>query len=50
MVIALKPEGDAQGSAMVSPGMAKALTFAAFPLGAMLIVGAWWLHHDAKHS
>ncbi|MFP4354807.1 MAG: hypothetical protein ACLFUJ_06745 [Phycisphaerae bacterium] len=45
-MLILKP----YNSGSVSPAMGKALTFAAFPLGAILIVGAWWLHHDDKNA
>ncbi len=45
-MLIVQPAGEGDG--LLSATMAKALTFAAFPLGAILMVGAWWLHHDSK--
>jgi hypothetical protein len=45
-MLILQPAGAGDG--LLSATVAKALTFAAFPLGAILMVGAWWLHHDSN--
>ena len=42
--------GGANDNGLVSRGMARALTFAAFPLGGILILGGWWFHHESKQS
>jgi cobalamin biosynthesis Mg chelatase CobN len=47
LVLVLKPDTS---SSMLSPALTRAVTFASFPLGGILVVGAWWFHHEAKHS
>lgn len=34
----------------LSSGAIKALCFSAFPLGALLIAGAWWMHRDTRST
>jgi uncharacterized membrane protein len=47
LVLVLKPDTS---QSMLSPALTRAVTFASFPLGGILLVGAWWFHHEAKHS
>ena len=44
--------GDAYtgSGAMDDPGMKRIMVFAAFPLGAIMLIGAWFFHMDIKRS
>jgi hypothetical protein len=46
-VVLFKPN---EAAMPVPPLAAKIITFAAFPLGLLLLVGSWWFHHEGKHS
>lgn len=47
VVVILKPDGS---NMPLPPLAARIVTFSAFPLGLLLLVGAWWFHHESKQS
>ncbi len=47
VVVILKPDGS---NMPLPPLAARIVTFSAFPLGLLLLVGAWWFHHESKQT